>query len=730
MEWRHAYAPRLMAYTVFARKYRPQTFDELVGQEHVARTLAGAIEADRVAHAFLFTGVRGVGKTTTARLLAKALCCEKGPTPTPCNECDPCKDITAGVDIDVQEIDGASNNGVDDVRRLQESLPFRPARDRFKIVIVDEVHMLSTGAFNAFLKTLEEPPSHVKFIFATTESHKVPITIRSRCQRHDFRLIPQATIAERVKTVLDSEGVVADEAAIGIVSREAAGSMRDALTLLDQLVASSAGELRGEQVTSQLGIAARDSIHGVVRGVLDGDGKTVLELVDSATSRGADPLHLTQQLVRLLRDLVVIQTAGVETELVQLVREERDAANALVSGHDPLTVQRAFASIAKLTDEVAKASSPRMALEMGLVRLATRPPLVGLATLMQRLDRLEGGGGGGGGGSSSGSPRGGGGSSTRGPSSASSRAHGSSHSAAPAVGEDTVPPAGSPPTTQSGGSVEQRPKEPGPPHPTVAFKPPSSTQTAPTKASDVHGSASAPGGAADAGEGTGSKSAQAVPVTQESVESSLRSEVRRSVEPKAGFPAEPRSSFDMSAADQTVHHTSDAHEGRHDQPETQRSVGEASPGPSVAQTDRDHQSGAIRRPAMQEWEAFVDALRDGKPALAAVLEHGVPRVVSPEKIVLSFQEGSFYGRQADARASREAILDVAESRLGVRPPIEIRYDSDLGASTRTVAAVEATRRDAEIKQRRKDALAHPVVRDAMQVFSESTGRVRVRLDSD
>ncbi|MBC7171783.1 MAG: DNA polymerase III subunit gamma/tau, partial [Polyangiaceae bacterium] len=237
-----------MAYTVFARKYRPQTFEDLVGQEHVARTLGNAIASGRVAHAFLFTGVRGVGKTTTARLLAKCLNCEKGPTATPCNECGPCVDITSGRDVDVQEIDGASNNGVDDVRRLQETLPYRPARDRFKIVIVDEVHMLSTGAFNAFLKTLEEPPAHVKFIFATTESHKVPITIRSRCQRYDFRLIPQTTIAARVRAILRMEELDADDDAVAIVAREAAGSMRDALTLLDQLVAFGGGKLEGVAV--------------------------------------------------------------------------------------------------------------------------------------------------------------------------------------------------------------------------------------------------------------------------------------------------------------------------------------------------------------------------------------------------------------------------------------------------------------------------------------------------
>src|SRR5687767_8566282 len=243
-----------MSYQVLARKYRPQRFEDLVGQEPVSRALQNAVASGRVAHAFLFTGVRGVGKTTTARLLAKALNCESGPTAKPCNQCDPCREITSGVDLDVLEMDGASNNSVDDVRRLQESIPYRPARDRYKIVIVDEVHMLSTGAFNAFLKTLEEPPPHVKFIFATTESHKVPITIRSRCQRYDFRLIPQAVVSGKIRDILGTEGIRADDAAVAMVAREAAGSMRDALTLLDQIVALGGNDLRGEEVARALGI--------------------------------------------------------------------------------------------------------------------------------------------------------------------------------------------------------------------------------------------------------------------------------------------------------------------------------------------------------------------------------------------------------------------------------------------------------------------------------------------
>jgi DNA polymerase-3 subunit gamma/tau len=403
-----------MSYTVLARKYRPQTFADLAGQEHVTRTLGNAIASGRVAHAFLFTGVRGVGKTTTARVLAKALNCKEGPTPSPCGVCDACKEITVGSDLDVQEIDGASNNSVDDVRRLQETIPFRPARDRFKIVIVDEVHMLSVGAFNAFLKTLEEPPPHVKFIFATTESHKVPITIRSRCQRYDFRLIPQAVVAERVRTILAAEGFTADEDAVSIVSREAAGSMRDALTLLDQIVAFSGAKLVGREVATVLGIADRELLHTTASALLAGDGATVLSAIDQLATRGLDLLHFARGLVDLLRDVVVLRVSGKDTELVALVEEERQRAVALAGDTEPLEVQRAFHAASQLVDEMAKSTLPRTTLEMGLVRIATRPPLRALSELVARLDAVErrgpGGGTPGGGGRA---PSGGGGGPSR-----------------------------------------------------------------------------------------------------------------------------------------------------------------------------------------------------------------------------------------------------------------------------------------------------------------------------
>src|SRR5690606_27926885 len=272
-----------MTYVVLARKWRPMSFADLVGQDHVATTLGNAIANDRVAHAFLFTGVRGVGKTTSARILAKALNClsSDGPTATPCLSCAACKEIALGTDVDVQEIDGASYNGVDEVRRLQESLPYRPSRDRYKIVIVDEVHMLSQSAWNAFLKTLEEPPPHVKFIFATTEVHKVPVTILSRVQRFDFKLIPAKLIIDRLRYMVTRENLTAEDEALAMLARQAAGSMRDATSLLDQVIAWSDGNLTAQGVSQALGIASRTIMYDLTRAVLAGDASSALHIVDA-----------------------------------------------------------------------------------------------------------------------------------------------------------------------------------------------------------------------------------------------------------------------------------------------------------------------------------------------------------------------------------------------------------------------------------------------------------------
>jgi DNA polymerase-3 subunit gamma/tau len=394
-----------VSYLVLARKYRPQTFEDLVGQGHVARTLANAIATNRVAHAFLFTGVRGVGKTTSARLLAKCLSCVgadgklTGPTSKPCNVCAPCREITAGQDLDVQEIDGASYNGVDEVRRLQEGVSFRPARDRFKIYIVDEVHMLSTAAWNAFLKTLEEPPPHVKFIFATTEVHKVPVTILSRCQRYDFKLIPTQAIAKRLDEVLGLEKIEADGASVQVLAREAAGSMRDAMSLLDQVIAFSGQKLTGDDVTRVLGVADRAILHELASALIGGDAGACLGVVERLAQQGFDLAHVSRDVLRHLRNLVVAKVGvGAPTgssegpglrELLDMADEEMKDVVALAARAEVDDLSRLFQGFSRAFDDIVRSTQPRMALEMALVRLARRPALLPLDELLTRVGDLE-----------------------------------------------------------------------------------------------------------------------------------------------------------------------------------------------------------------------------------------------------------------------------------------------------------------------------------------------------
>ena len=389
-----------MSYLVLARKWRPQRFEDLVGQDHVSRTLANAIASGRVAHAFLFTGVRGVGKTTSARILAKALNCmgpaddpkhgaDYGPTITPCLKCAACVEIAQGSDMDVREIDGASYNGVDEVRKLQDSLPYRPARDRYKIFIVDEVHMLSTNAWNAFLKTLEEPPAHVKFIFATTEVHKVPVTILSRVQRFDFKLISTQMIAARLREVLIAENIETDEAAISIVAREAAGSMRDAMSVLDQVIAWGGQKLVGVDVARVLGVASHSVLYELSSALLGGDAARSLSIVAELANQGYDIAHVARDLLSLLRNLVVAKVVKEPEGLLDLPDEEARDVQQLAAGAEADDLNRLYHGFSQGFDEVVKSERPRMALEMLLVRMARRPPLLPIDDLVSRLAALE-----------------------------------------------------------------------------------------------------------------------------------------------------------------------------------------------------------------------------------------------------------------------------------------------------------------------------------------------------
>jgi DNA polymerase-3 subunit gamma/tau len=380
-----------MSYLVLARRFRPQSFDDIVGQEHVTRTLKNAIAADRVAHAFLFTGARGVGKTTAARVLAKALNCEKGPTTTPCGVCEQCRGIAESRAVDVQEIDGASNNSVEDVRTLRETVPYQPSSGRFKIFIVDEVHMLTPSAFNALLKTLEEPPPHVKFIFATTEPHKIPITILSRCQRYDFRLVPSAVILDRLASILATEGVPGEPAALSLLAREARGSMRDALSLLDRALAYSTDRLEADAVARLLGVADRQLLFDLSAALLAHDAAPALRAVDRATSFGCDLTRLAQDVLAHLRDLVVVAQCPGARELVDLPDEERALVTAQVEGHEVAELHRLFLLFSRAVEEIARSAQPRLALEMTLARLATLEPMRSLELLSRQLERLAAG---------------------------------------------------------------------------------------------------------------------------------------------------------------------------------------------------------------------------------------------------------------------------------------------------------------------------------------------------
>jgi DNA polymerase-3 subunit gamma/tau len=377
-----------MAYLVSARRWRPQTFADLIGQEHVSRTLANAIQAGRVAHAFLFTGVRGVGKTTAARVLAKALNCVAGPTPTPCNACANCREITAGSSVDVLEIDGASNTGVDDVREIIENVRYQAAKSRFKIYIIDEVHMLSNSAFNALLKTLEEPPAHVKFIFATTDPHKLPATVQSRCQRYDFRRIPLQLVVDRLREIAAADGLTVSDRALFWLAREGEGSMRDAQSLLDQVLAGAAGSVRDEDVLDALGIADRRTITELADAVIARDGTRVLRPLDDAYRRGCDLRRFTRDLLEHFRNLAVAKVSG-GTLLPELADEESAALRAQAQLIPAEDCDRAFRILLEADEEVGRAPYPKLVLEMALLRLTALPPLVPVDELLRRIGELE-----------------------------------------------------------------------------------------------------------------------------------------------------------------------------------------------------------------------------------------------------------------------------------------------------------------------------------------------------
>ena len=382
-----------MAYEVLARKYRSRTFEELVGQPAISTTLKNAVETGRVHHGYLFTGTRGVGKTSMARILAKSLNCFAfdAPTATPCCECESCIRISEGGDLDVIEIDAASNTGVDNIRDLRTNAAYKPARSRFKVYIIDEVHMLSTGAFNALLKTLEEPPDHVKFILATTESHKVPATIKSRCQRFDFRSINPADVEGQLRSILATEEIEAEDVVIRRVARLAKGSMRDALSLLDQLLAYGTTTLTEQLMEDLLPTAHDQVIYELFEAVSKGDAASALRCVETSLISGYTAERFCDSIIEYLRSLMLLRVCGTETDLLDLSGSARAQLSQQCQMFDGATYVYMIGLMEEVRRQVKSSSSPRPLVDAAIVRLSLCEAFSNIPDLVKLLDDGEAG---------------------------------------------------------------------------------------------------------------------------------------------------------------------------------------------------------------------------------------------------------------------------------------------------------------------------------------------------
>ncbi len=377
-------------YTVVARRYRPQKFDDVVGQDHIVQALRNAIRMQRIAQAYLFCGTRGVGKTTMARIFAKCLNCVKGPTDQPCQVCDICQAITAGQDVDVIEIDGASNNGVEQVRELRQNAGLRPSRARFKVYYIDEVHMLSTGAFNALLKTLEEPPPHVKFLFATTEANKIPETVLSRCQRYDLAGITPQLIAKTLGEICEHEKVAADTDALQVVARRAAGSLRDAESLLDRLLASGSPRLTVEVVQAALGTASDDRLLSILEALADRDAASALQLLNEAAEQGVQPTEILGGLLDFLRDAMVL-ALGADSILLAVTPRQKPRLQKLIERLPIDAILAALQIVDQHRTRLRGSLHGRLLVEMALVRLARLEDFESLDSILHRLASMEDG---------------------------------------------------------------------------------------------------------------------------------------------------------------------------------------------------------------------------------------------------------------------------------------------------------------------------------------------------
>jgi len=383
-----------MSYLVLARKWRPQNFEEVIGQSHVTRVLQNAIRFNRIAHAYLFSGPRGIGKTSVARIFAKALNCEKGPSPHPCGNCSQCKEIAAGKSADVIEIDGASHRGIDSIRSLQESIGYKPIKGRFKIYIIDEVHMLTMEAFNALLKTLEEPPPHVHFVFATTEVHRVPSTVLSRCQRFDFRRIPTKDISLHLGRIVEAEQVSISPLIIEAIAVEADGSLRDAETLLEQVIAFHGEGVEDEELLKLLGIVDRTTLINVLKAVIDGDRKTCLQLAQEIYESGCDEVKFLNRLLDLVHRLLIVKTMEDRPPTIKgrsnISEHEFEILADLAKKLVPEMLDIYYQILIRVIELARRSSQPHFVLEMTLLKMAGAPNALFMPDIIKSVRELAG----------------------------------------------------------------------------------------------------------------------------------------------------------------------------------------------------------------------------------------------------------------------------------------------------------------------------------------------------
>jgi len=381
-----------MSYLVLARKARPQTFDEVVGQRPVVKTLQNSLLRDRVAHAILFSGVRGVGKTTLARIMAKAINCEKGPAQNPCNACESCRTITAGSSLDLYEIDGASNRGIQEIRELKEKIRFLPTSSKFRIIIIDEVHMLTNEAFNALLKTLEEPPAHVYFMFATTELHKIPITILSRCQRYELKRVAPVELGRHLQSLAEADGVRMEQGALDLIVREADGSVRDGLSLLDQVFSFGEKNISTDDVVQVLGLVSREALLRLTRALLERDAGSALQVLDETFSYGMDLKRFTADLLGCFRTLILSKIQGCDP-LLDMSQAELALFQELARVYSLQTLHMKLTLLMQGVEEMRYSTQPRLALETTFLKVIESHEVTPVATLLSRLDSLLAGNG-------------------------------------------------------------------------------------------------------------------------------------------------------------------------------------------------------------------------------------------------------------------------------------------------------------------------------------------------